>query len=114
MPPKMPPMRNLTKASRMQADSLPEIRAGLNAMAFFDAKGHDVGNRPASQGHVINAALLALMAMPERDRKGLLARAFAALNDLMSLEEEPCPEELARILGGVSGGEDEAAERDAA
>jgi hypothetical protein len=104
---KMPVMRKLHKDYRMQADSLEEIRRGLDRIAF-EYDGPKVGSRSVSEGHVINAALLTLMAMPEDRRKRALDEAFAKMNALMALDE-PEPEQVRAIIEG-SKGEDPADE----
>lgn len=82
-------MRTLSKKSRMQADSLPEIRRGLEKMAYdFKAEGHRVGNRPVSEGHIINAAVLVILAMPESQRATSVIMAFEKMNELLASDEQ--------------------------
>lgn len=79
-------MRTFTKKSRFQADSLPEIRHGLDQLAF-DLKDERVGNRTISEGHVANAAILVLMAMPEKERYAMVLEGFRKLNELLAIED---------------------------
>lgn len=91
-------MRKLDKTYRMQADSLQEIRRGLDRMAF-DFGDERVGNRPASEGHIINAALLILMRMPEEQRIEAMKAAFETMNALMALDA-PLAWQVEAIIAG--------------
>lgn len=98
---KIPVMRKLHKEYRMQADSLEEIRRGLDRMAF-EYDGPKVGSRSVSEGHVINAAILTLMAMPQDQRERALEEAFAKMNALMAIDE-PDPDQVRFIIEGAKG-----------
>lgn len=86
----------------MQADSLAEIRRGLDRMVF-DFGGVRVGNRPASEGHVINAALVYLMSLPDDQRREALSDSFAKINALMTVDD-PQPEQVRAIIAGQKEG----------
>jgi hypothetical protein len=96
---KIQAMRKLTKKSRFQADSLPEIRGGLDLLAF-ELKEERVGSRPVSEGHVVNAAVLILLAMPEDQRRRLAIEAFQKMNVLLSLDM-PTSEQIHSIVYGA-------------
>jgi hypothetical protein len=91
-------MRSFTKKDRMQADSLPEIRRALEHMAF-QYRDQRVGNRPASEGHILNAAILILMAMPEAERERSAREALRWLDSLLSVDD-PTARDVAAILVG--------------
>jgi hypothetical protein len=78
-------VRTFDKKSRFQVDSLPEIRRGLDQLAF-ELKSHQVGNRTVSEGHIANAAILVILAMPRRERHAALLAAFAKFNALLALD----------------------------
>ena len=100
-------MRTLSKKYLMQADSLAEIRGGLDLLAF-ELRDQRVGNRPVSEGHVINAAILALLGMGEEERHRIAIEAFAKMNVLMALDE-PTSEQVHAIV--YSGEQKTPAER---
>jgi hypothetical protein len=96
-------MRKLTKDCRMQADSLHEIRKGLDRLAF-ELGDERVGNRPVSEGHVINAAILILMGMDPAERRRAAKAAFDRMNYLLTLDEpEPQPHESDNPPGEAGG-----------
>lgn len=96
-------MRKLSKKTRIQADSLPEIRGGVDQLAF-DLKAHRVGDRPVSEGHIANAAVLVLLALPEEKRRALTVEAFSKMNALLAIDD---PEERAEEVRSIIYGEPE-------
>lgn len=94
-------MRKFSTDSQFQATSLPEIRAGVDEIAYVLRK-QKVGKRTISEGHVANAAMLVLMAMPKDERYRKVLEAFEKMRALLEIDDpEERSDDIQAIIRGT-------------
>lgn len=76
-------MRNLTTTHRLQALSVPEITDEFERLALEYARGLKFRGGKLRQGHVLNAAVLHFLSLPEAERGRIVRENLARLEALL-------------------------------
>jgi hypothetical protein len=87
----MPAMRNFVKSHRLQAWSTPEITETVDQLVLDYGKGDKpVRFRGAklANTHLINAAVAALISLPEPERREGFVRALGCLEAIMAEDDD--------------------------